>query len=179
MTLRLTESAIRKATGEVREIGKRRELVDEVCRGLRLRITPAGSRTWVLACRDRRGSMRRFGLGSFPQMGISQARDAAQATRARVKEGVDPIADKRRERAIGRAAKEGTGTLASLLALYGRQRGGDLRTWDESKRRIEVVFKAFLVRPLVDLDARTINMHADAYQSKQAAAAAVRYLRPI
>jgi integrase len=123
--------------------------------------------------------MRRFGLGVFPQMGISQAREAARTTRANVKEGADPIADKRRDRAIGSAAKEGTGTLASLLDLYGRQRGEELRRWDEAKRRIEVVFKPFLGKPLVDLDPHAINMRADEYQSKQAAAAAVRYLRPI
>src|SRR5437879_3334009 len=52
MPVRLTETAISKAIREVSGGGARRDLADEACPGLRLRLTPAGSKSWVLACRD-------------------------------------------------------------------------------------------------------------------------------
>ena len=98
MPIALTETGIRKAIRESAVTG-RRDLADANCRGLRLRLTPAGSTTWVLACRDRFGRMRRFRLGSFPEVGISEARAAARTLHVRVKQdGADPVADRRRQR---------------------------------------------------------------------------------
>jgi hypothetical protein len=62
MPVRMTETAISKAMREVAN-GTRRDLADSGCPGLRLRLTPGGTATWVLACRDRHGRMRRFPLG--------------------------------------------------------------------------------------------------------------------
>jgi hypothetical protein len=73
-----------------------------------------------LTCRDRHGRMRHFLLGSYPSMGIAEARTAARTTHYKVKhEGADPIADRRRDRAIGREARDGIGTLEGLLTAYG------------------------------------------------------------
>jgi Arm DNA-binding domain len=119
MPVRMTETAISKAIREVAN-GTRRDLADSGCPGLRLRLTSGGRATWVLACRDRHGRMRRFPLGRYPAIGISDARTKARELHTRVRqEGADPIADRRRDRAIGAAAKVGEGTLSALLALYG------------------------------------------------------------
>jgi hypothetical protein len=53
MAVRLTETAISKAAGDVVATKHRRDLSDEGCPGLRLRLTPGGGKTWELACRDR------------------------------------------------------------------------------------------------------------------------------
>jgi integrase len=124
--------------------------------------------------------MRRFLLGAFPHMGISEARNAARAMHTRVKqEGADPIAERRRDRAIGKAAKEGVGTLSALLKVYGDKRDGELKRWGNSKRLVELVFKPFLMRPLSSLTAADLQMQADSYGAKQSAGSAVRYVRPI
>jgi integrase len=180
MPLRLTETAIAKAVRKTANRHERRDLADAACPGLRLRLTPTGGKTWVLACRDRHGRMRRFQLGAFPDMGISEARNAARAMHTRVKqEGADPVAERRRDRAIGKAAMEGIGTLSALLAIYGDKRGCELKRWKNSKRLVELVFKPFLKRPLVSVTAADLQMQADSYGAKQSAAAAVRYVRPI
>lgn len=186
MPVRLTETAISKAVKEAGVACVRRDLADAGCPGLRLRITPPsrksrdGATAWTLTCRDQQGRMRRFPLGRYPDMGIAEARKAARATHTRVKhDGADPVAERRRERAIGKAAKEGIGTLGALLDLYGRTRGAELKSWIECDRRIRVVFKPFLTRPLATLTARDIQLKADGWASAQSAAAAVRYLRPI
>src|SRR4051794_36966906 len=101
MPARLTETAIKKAIHEAVETG-RRDLADAACQGLRLRVTPNGKASWALACRDRRGRMRRFTLGAYPEKGISEARNEARSLHAKVKQdGADPVAERRRERAIG------------------------------------------------------------------------------
>jgi integrase len=123
--------------------------------------------------------MRRFPVGAFPAMGLAEARDRARALRVRVRAGEDPVAERRRLRAVGRDAKEGIGTLAALLELYGRGPGAALKSWGDARRRIRTVFAPHLGRPLAALGAAELQATADAYPARQSAAAAVRYIRPV
>ena len=133
----------------------------------------------MLACRDRLGRMRRFPLGSFPDMGISEARGEARALHTRVKkEGVDPVADRRRDLAIGAAAKAGIGTLAAVLDIYSTHQGKTLKSWPHSRKRVELVFKPLLPKAVADLTVADLQMAADAYPAAQSAAFAVRTIRP-
>jgi integrase len=178
MPVRLTETAIAKAVRDASESGARRDLADAGCPGLRLRVTPAGGRSWVLACRDRLGRMRRYPLGRFPEMGVSEARDEARAMHAKVRAGADPVADRRRDRAIGRDAKAGIGTLAAVLDIYEAHKGKALKSWPHSRKRVDLVFKALMARPVAALNAADFQMVADGYPAAQSAAFAVRTIRP-
>ncbi len=180
MSVRMTEPAITKAVRVAAATRQRRDLADARQPGLRLRVTPAGTATWVLACRDRAGRMRRFTLGRYPGLGIGQARAAARETYHLVRNfGADPVAERRQERAKAAAAKDGNGTLAALLDLYERQRGGMLRSWPVYRRTIRRVFGAFLSQPLADLRSHHLQLAADGYSAQQQAALAVRCLRPV
>jgi integrase len=179
MPVNLTDSSIKAAKARAAETKTRIELVDAREAGLRLRVTPKGAQSWVLACRDPIGAMRRFPLGDYPALGISDAREAAQEMRVAVRKGADPIADARRKRRIGREAREGIGTLTALLDLYARQKGGKLKSWGECRRRIDSVFKAHLGKPLATLRAGDLQLTADTHSAQQSAAAAVRYIRPV
>lgn len=179
MPVQLTETAIKAAAKRTEAQGLRMELSDAALEGLRLRLTPGGARSWVLACRDPLGRMRRFPLGQHPTMGIADAREAARATRAEVRKGADPVADARRKRAIGRDARNGIGTLTALLDLYATKQGANLKSWPECRRRIDSVFASHLARPLATMKLADLQMTADAWTSPQSAAAAVRYLRPV
>ena len=179
MSVHLTEPAIAKATREVAGSRRRRDLVDKGCPGLRLRLTPNGGKTWVLACRDRSGRMRRFPLGRFPAMGIAEARDAARSLHTQVKhDGADPIADARRTRASAEAARTGVGTLAAVLTLYGERRGSQLKSWAHSRLRVERVFGALLSRPASSLTVGDLQLAADTYRTPKSASFAIRALRP-
>jgi integrase len=178
MPVRLTETAINKAIREVSE-GTRRDLADAGCPGLRLRLTPAGAASWVLACRDRQGRMRRFPIGSYPDKGISEARGEARALHTRVKQdGADPVAERRRERAMGAAAREGVGTLKALLDLYGEKRGNAQKAWPESRKRIDLVCKPLLTKAVASLAASDFQMVVDAYPSESTGSFVVRSIRP-
>jgi integrase len=124
--------------------------------------------------------MRRFPLGAFPTVGVAEAREKARALHVQVKQaGADPVAERRKDRAIARDAKAGIGTLAALLTLYGDKQGSKLKTWTECQRRVESVFAPFLQRPLATMARHDLQLAADTWPSQQSAAAAVRYLRPI
>jgi integrase len=179
MAVNITETAITRAVKQAGEGKKRIELADAGHPGLRLRVTPAGGRSWVLACRDPQGRMRRFPLGNHPKMGLADAREAARIMWVDVRKGADPVEEARRKRAMGRDAKEGVGTLGALIDLYAKKKGKDRKSWPECKRRIESVFARLLKKPIANMNAADIQFEADNWESGQSAAAAVRYLRPI
>jgi integrase len=187
MPVHMTDSAISKGFRDATENGERIELADSSEPGLRIRLTPpnrktpSGKKVWVLCCRDRLGAMRRFPLGAFSEdgMGVSDARKAARALRLKVQdEGADPIADRRRDRAIGQAARDGEGTLKAALELYAAQKGATLKSWAHSRRRVDLVFRALMDRPAVLLTARDLQAVADSYPAQQSASFAVRTIRP-
>jgi len=193
MTVRLTETAIARNIREVAEAKARRDVSDAAEPGLRLRLAPGsakspnGHATWVLACRDSFARMRRFPLGEYPTLSIAAARKAAAALRHRVRqEKADPIAEARRQRAIGADAAGGQGTLTWLLDLYGRAKtdkapanpGAALKSWPEGRKRLDLVFKSLLKQPLASITLADLQMIVDAYPAAQSAAFAVRTMRP-
>ena len=180
MPATLTEKGIASARAKAKLTGKRHDLADAGQAGLRLRITPAGGATWALACRDRQGRMRRFMLGQYSdQFGIAAARDAARALHHKVtQEGSDPTQERREERKAAKV-KQVASTLATLLDLYERQKGGKLRSWPEYRRSIGNVFSDYLETALPDLKLGDLQMTADGHKAQSEASLAVRCLRPV
>jgi integrase len=86
--------------------------------GLFLRVTSKGGKSWVFRFTSPAGDMagkgREMGLGSYPAVSLSDARDAATIARAMVIAGKDPIAEqaaKKAENVEGSAAKAAALTL--------------------------------------------------------------------
>lgn len=93
--------------------GKRTDYADAVCRGLTLRVTPKGARTFCYRYEDAAGRSMRLRLGDFPALTLAKAREAAYAARAQVGLGVDPQREKRAKRAEERAQR--VRTVAELI----------------------------------------------------------------
>jgi integrase len=179
MQLRLTETAINAAIRRASETGARQELADATLPGLRLRISPGGARSWVLGMRDQLGRARRFALGEFPATGISAAREAARAMRQHVRAGADPIAERRRLRAMAASARQGEGTLRALLDAYSETIEAAPRSWPNGRRTVERVFASVLDQPAETLTVSDLLLAADRYKAQASAAFAVRTLRPV
>jgi len=62
--------------------------------GLRLVVSQAGARKWILRF-TLGGKRREMGLGSFPDVGLAEAREQAIMCRRKVRSGIDPIAARR------------------------------------------------------------------------------------
>ena len=180
MPAKLTDTAIGAATKQAAGKGVRKEIADPALPGLRLRITPAGTRTWVLGGRDADGRARRFQLGSYPAMGIADAREAARSLRQRVRhEGADPVREARQRRKVAQDAASGIGTLGALVSSYEKQHGDRLKRWGECDRRIRSVFGSLMDKPLAGLRRGELQLVADEWPAAGSASAAVRYVNPI
>jgi hypothetical protein len=67
--------------------------------GLMMEIAPGGSRSWKLRVRVD-GKRRDFGLGSLSVVTLTEARDKAREYRRLIAQGIDPVAEKKKERVI-------------------------------------------------------------------------------
>lgn len=75
--------------------------------GLKLQVTKTGARSWIL--RATVGSkIRSIGLGAYPDVTLSQARDKARDMREQIADGIDPVEQRREARRalIAAQAKE-------------------------------------------------------------------------
>lgn len=67
--------------------------------GLGLNISASGSRSWIL--RYKKGSTRHeLGLGSYPEVTLATAHERARAAKDSIKNGKDPIQERKEKRAI-------------------------------------------------------------------------------
>lgn len=72
--------------------------------GLYMQLTPKAGRSWVL--RATVGTLRRdIGLGGFPAVTLSKARDKARDARALIEGGIDPVEQRKANRAALVAAQ--------------------------------------------------------------------------
>ena len=82
--------------------------------GLHMQLTPKGGRSWVL--RAKVGTLRRdIGLGGFPAVTLSQARDKAREARAKIEGGIDPVEERKAAKAALIAAQRRGLTFADAV----------------------------------------------------------------
>ena len=87
-TLKWTTRAI-----EAIAVKTRTDFTDPNTKGLMLRVTPHGAKTWaILYNRKGDGKKRRFTLGQFPALSLADARELAEAKKVQIRAGVDPAA---------------------------------------------------------------------------------------
>jgi len=67
--------------------------------GLQLAVAPTGAKKWVLRFLWQ-GNAREMGLGSYPEVGLAEAREKAIAGRRLARSGVDPIAERKQDRRV-------------------------------------------------------------------------------
>jgi integrase len=115
-------------------------------------MTPGGTATWCVRTRTRDGKRTRPKIGTWPAIGIREARERALAMMAEIQGGGDPVAAKRAARAE-RAARAGMPTVEARLTAWRETRAP---AWsDRYQREIERVCKAEIVptlgrRPLTE-----------------------------
>ena len=73
--------------------------------GLYLRVSGAHGRSW-LAAFHLAGRRREIGLGGFPDVGLAEARRAAEEVRRVVRLGRDPVAERRAQRETAASKNE-------------------------------------------------------------------------
>lgn len=153
--------------------------------GFGLRVFPSGTRSWFQYTRKTKGRTRttkdgstvfvkavRVTLGTFPDMGLAEAREAAADARADVRHGENPADERREEREAQRQ------TVRALYEAYEqhseeRHERGEFRSWGQVERSLRPVLKKLGHRPVSDIKRRDIAALLDA-KAKHGATAANR-----
>jgi integrase len=86
-------------------------------KGLCLRVGDGGAKSWVLRYMLD-GRPHEMGLGSFYDLSLAEARERAREFRKMVKDGVDPIDDRRARRAAQRAERAKVMTFRQCAEAY-------------------------------------------------------------
>lgn len=113
--MRLTARSVEAAKPQA---DRRLEIADHLVRGLSLRVSAAGAKTWAVRYRVTGGQQRRLTLGTFPALSLEKARAAALAALARVAEGHDPARERLASRAARTAVSERPLTVSDLWRRY-------------------------------------------------------------
>lgn len=120
---------------------KQREIADDGCSGLYLVALPSGTKSWAYRYRNRAGRQCRIPLGLYnagreaDRVSLKRARELADAMRAKVRDGVDPVAERAAERAKARAEAEAA-TLEAERVAKGEAVAADpfKRVWAKFER---------------------------------------------
>ncbi len=155
-------------------IGKKDRLAfDTECRGLGVRATAAGTRTFIVQWTDpATAQKRREPLGVWGGITVDQARDAARARLGDVAKGIDPRAVRLAAREKAEAARaEAQLTLGALVDEWAKLHLASRRPRyrAEAVRAIKLAFADYLKRPAARLSrADAVNVldklvHADTH----------------
>ena len=142
MRAALTQLAVEKIVPTQRPVEHR----DTRLKGLVLRVTPGGSKSWY--CEFARG--KRIWLGRADVLGVAEARESARAILAEVFQGIDPI-EARKPKAE--------------MSTFGAYLDGDYADWAKSSQkahaqnlnRLKTAFKTLLKKPLDKITALDVE----------------------
>lgn len=120
--------------------------------GLYLEVMPTGSRLWRMKFRQTNGKESRLAFGSYPDIGLGQAREKRAAARKLKTEDTDPAQAKREKARL--AADKAAQTFEKLAREWHTNK---LSTWRESTakdtlRRLEVdIFPQIGAMPIASI----------------------------
>ncbi len=66
-------------------------------RGLYIEVHPGGSKLWRLKF-SHLGKDKRIALGRYPEVSLAEARQLREEARKKLREGVDPVAERKRDK---------------------------------------------------------------------------------
>lgn len=85
--------------------------------GLRLQVTKAGTKSWVLRTRVF-GKVREIGLGSYPAISLKKSRENATTMYEQINSGIDPVEERQKRILEMQLAKASTKTFAQCKEAY-------------------------------------------------------------
>lgn len=85
--------------------------------GLALQVSNGGARSWILRVMVG-GKRREMGLGGYPDVTLSNAREVARVARSKIQDGIDPIDDGKAKRSQLQSARAAAITFAEAAEVY-------------------------------------------------------------
>ena len=160
--LQMTDAAVKKLKAPAD--APRCEYWDTTTKGLGLRVSRTGARSWVMIVRSLKAgewTQQRVTLGTYPAVSLADARKAAVEARTRAEQGQDPADGTKAQRKALETASRNTFAAVRdefLLKYRGRQqRRPAPRTLAEIKRVLSSdLFAAWTDRPLAEVTRRDV-----------------------
>jgi integrase len=155
------------------EPGKRLEVYDNKIRGLLIRVTSNGTKSFTVYRRVN-GKPQRVKLGRYPDMSIEQARRRAQKMLSLMADGIDPVAR-------GRADKVSQITLGQVFEAYLKAHELKPGTVKDYRRIMAEAFSDWQDKPIVSItkDMVEARHQSRGQKSKARANNAMRVLRAL
>jgi integrase len=127
--------------------------------GLGLQVTSATRRSWVLRFQMAK-KPRHLGLGPFPEVGLSVARQKAREAREKIREGIDPIAERADRRAAhADATQKKIVTFKEAAERFYAAKSGEWKT--EQQRRTFLSTMRDYVYPIIgNMDVAAVDLQA-------------------
>jgi integrase len=85
--------------------------------GLALQVLPTGGRSWILRVTIG-GKRRHMGLGGYPDVPLTDAREKAREARSLIKKGIDPIEQARQQQSALKASQASSVTFQECAERY-------------------------------------------------------------
>jgi Arm DNA-binding domain len=151
----LSDAALRS----LKPTGARYEITDKVARGLIGRVSSSGRVTFILRARDAGGTVKTVTLGTYPDMSLKAAREAASKARLDLKSGRNVNAEKKAVREIALTEQDKT-TLHTIVLEYEQRFAPTKVSWRQrgpktersgARQVIERVYAPLLVRPIIKI----------------------------
>jgi len=106
--------------------------------GLQLVVKDTGTKSWIL--RTTVGKKRRaFGLGGFPEISLAQARERARDIKEMIRQGIDPIEQRKATKRALRKAQDGLITFAEAAARCHRKKVSEFKNDKHAKQWINSI----------------------------------------
>ena len=128
---------------------------DGEVKGLCLKVTDTGAKSWVLRY-ERHGKEHFMGLGSASEFTLKEARERARAARQLLADGIDPLADRQAKRVAAKLAEARKLTFAEAAQRYfDRNESG----WTSASHRDAFLrtLKAYAFPAIGDMDVAVID----------------------
>src|SRR5262245_39893414 len=139
---------------------RRTEYHDTIARGLVLRMTPNGIKTWTVRYRAVDGGTQRLTLGTYPTVTLRKARRRAESERGKIADGADPAAEKQAARRAAETARDDT--FGALAKSYLAKHANTKRSGDEDARILRGDVLPYWERRLVtDIKRRDVRLILD------------------
>lgn len=125
--------------------------------GLGLRITSAGSRSWIVQGRVNNKS-RRFTLAPIAEMPHTEAREEASRLRAEMRKGLEPLVEKKKRQQKSLAQGETLREVMEDYVKHKRTSNGPLRDSTKADYRhcVEHTFADWADKPVVNITRDTV-----------------------
>lgn len=124
--------------------------------GLLLQVTPSGAKSWIYRTHIA-GKRRNIGLGAFPDVTLTQARDKARETREKIAAGIDPVEEKQAARRALKAARLSTVTFADAMREYIDMKAKEFRN-PRQRQQWENSLNTYAIEHIGKLPVREIEL---------------------